>query len=343
MGRIYKALAKNLQECQPERPESTGKARRLDPGSRVVAEPENYRYAGFGFGQPTSSRVIEFQSLTVHKPAITEADITGLLENVLAESSQIMRPDIHRLSPEAPRHLQIAPATAPVFAEPNHLAQLNVNQVEPHLIALTGGAAAATESYRTLAVRLLNMASSKQKRLKTLVVTSARAGEGKTTVAANLAWIMAKLSERRVLLIDANLQNPSVFTRLGLTPQHGWLDMVDKGLDFAEAATRLDPNGLYLLAPRKGEAPAQAEPLNAIASSEAEKIFEELAADFDFIVIDAPAVLDSADAQRLVSITDGTVMVARAGHTPHTCVTEALKSIPKERRVGVVLNEAQLN
>jgi Mrp family chromosome partitioning ATPase len=340
MGRIYKALAKNLQERQTQKSESPDPTPGFDNHQVVIANNlthnEDYRYAGLGFSQPAPSRVIEFQAPATNKPNISEDDIAGLLENILKESAKTSRSD-------SQRHLHMAPKTAAIFAEPKHIVNLNVNNIEPHLIALTGERAAAAENYRTLAVRLLNLTSSKNQKLKTLIMTSARAGEGKTTVATNLAWVMAKQYERRVLLIDANLQNPSVCARLGVTAQGSWLELIDKKLDFADAAIRLDPNGLYILSPKNQEALAGAAPLNDIASIQAEKLLEELAGHFDFIVIDAPALLDSADAQRLVSIADGTVMVTRAGYTPHTCVTEALKYIPKECRVGVVLNEAQIN
>jgi Mrp family chromosome partitioning ATPase len=143
-----------------------------------------------------------------------------------------------------------------------------------------------------------------------------------------------------VLLIDANLQNASVSQKLGLDPQSGWLDVVEGRTKFTEAALRLDPNGLYVLAARKlASGTPQTDELTSLRL---EKLFKELEPYFDFILIDAPPILDSADAQRMASIVDGTVMVSRAGHTRHTEVTDALKLVPKERRLGIVLNEAQL-
>jgi capsular exopolysaccharide synthesis family protein len=177
--------------------------------------------------------------------------------------------------------------------------------------------------------------------MKTLLITSAREGEGKTTVATNLAWVMAKPDQRRVLLIDVNLQNSSVSKKLNIDPPSGWLDVVEGHRKFADAAIRLDPNGLYVLAARKfADGAASADQLTSLRL---EKLFTELEPYFDFILIDAPPILDSADAQRMASIVDGTVLVSRAGHTSHTEVTDALKLVPKERRLGIVLNEAQIS
>ncbi|MEW6127065.1 MAG: CpsD/CapB family tyrosine-protein kinase [Acidobacteriota bacterium] len=344
MGRIYKALAKDWKERQQQaqKIESFDNPSSLRDESLASEETlngrEDYRFAGFGFGHSTMSRVVEFQSPATPKPAITEDEVVNLLETVLEESVQTSRPDTQR-------HLTVAPKApaAKVFSEPQHLVGLNALAVEPPLVALTNSDATAVESYRTLAVRLLNMTSNKNKKLKTLLVTSAESGEGKTIIATNLAWVMAKQSERRVLLLDANLQNPSVYDKLGVVTQSGWLDIIDQQAEFTTAATRLDPNGLYLLSPGKNQSSVNVEASNTITSERGKKFFEELADYFDFIVIDAPAILESADAQSLVAVADAAVMVTRAGHTPHQRVTEALKFIPKEQRVGVVLNEIQFN
>jgi Mrp family chromosome partitioning ATPase len=67
-----------------------------------------------------------------------------------------------------------------------------------------------------------------------------------------------------------------------------------------------------------------------------------LEADFDLIIIDSPAMLESSGAQRLAALVDGSVFVVRAGHTHHRTVTEALKLLPPERRLGLVLNESDV-
>ena len=71
-------------------------------------------------------------------------------------------------------------------------------------------------------------------------------------------------------------------------------------------------------------------------------LFAQLAARFDLVIIDAPALNDSAEAQQLAAIADGCVLVARAGHTSHQRLSEATDLVPQERRLGVVLNECDV-
>jgi protein-tyrosine kinase len=250
------------------------------------------------------------------------------------------------LSRSASQTAPASPIASPDFEEPHSITSLKSLTIDPHLVALTAEDTLAQERYRTLAVRVINAAS--RCKLKTLVVTSAEKGEGKSTVAINLAWSMAKRSERRVILIDASLRSPSISRMLGLASSRGWLNAADDLSNLADMIIRLDPNGLYVMA--SGILPTQANCQEATAdindaliSTRFEKLLAELQQRFDFIVIDAPPVLGSADAQHLASIADGTVIVARASVTHHSRVSDALALVPEDRRVGIVLNESEIN
>ncbi len=340
MGRVYKALAKSWKEeaRQPERKEPS----RI-PSPQTTAEPVTYDDAQsdivYGLGLALQESVVDYYTPARPADFNVEDEIPMLRDAAVSRESQI-----NDWSYE-PRRLAVAPIPKPtvVFTEPGTVVTVSNLSVEPHLVAINGSDVLAAERYRTLAVRLLNMASRQNKKTKTLLITSAREGEGKTTVATNLAWVMAKPGERRVLLIDAHIQSSTVCAKLKLNPQCGWLDVVDGNSRFVDAAIRLDPNGLYVMSPRKMEnGSTNTVTADVLTSSRVEQLFKELEQYFDFILIDAPPILDSADAQRIASIVDGTVMVTRAGRTPHTDVTAALKLIPKERRLGIVLNEARV-
>ena len=77
-------------------------------------------------------------------------------------------------------------------------------------------------------------------------------------------------------------------------------------------------------------------------SSRFERLLAELAARFDLIVIDAPAICDCAEAQQIAAIADAAVIVTRAGRTHHRRVSEATDLVPQERRLGVILNECEV-
>ncbi len=265
------------------------------------------------------------------------SELIALSEVIAASPRREVKPQtrpqsVHKLGDD----LRVATAPAPVFVEPSQAFAVSKTTVAACLTAITGDDAQASERYRTLGVRLLNLAA--KRKLKTVVVTSSREREGKSTVAINLAWAMAKAGERRVALIDANLDHQSVARMLGVKPQHGWLDVIENGVQLSNAITRLDPNKLYLLAagPEKNFTIR-----DAFSSQRIENLIADLERHFDFIIINAPTI-KSTDAQRLASITDSTLMVVRAGHTPHDEVREALKLVPRDACAGIVLNESDV-
>ncbi len=228
----------------------------------------------------------------------------------------------------------------PEFVEPLQSFSISDLKVDQHLAGLIEREDLARERYNTLAVRLINLGA-KHKR-KSLLITSALEGEGKTTVAANLAWVMAKQSGKRVLLLDADLRRPSICRMLGLRSPHGLMGVVEGRSTVLNSIVRIKPHGMYVLADRSiGDAPNLSAG-DVLTSSRVEGVLDEIESLFDFVIIDAPPITEFADAQRLASLADGTVLVVRACRTHHSAVTDALKLVPKERRVGVVLNVAEV-
>lgn len=226
-------------------------------------------------------------------------------------------------------------APAITFEEPSEVLNIGDRVVDRRFTTLTREDPLAVERCRVLAVKLLNLAD--RRKLKTLLITSAEAGEGKTTIAAGVAWLLARHPERRVLLIDANQASPSIGRTLGVDSTSGWLNLAERSCELKHALVRLDPNGLYVMTPG---APADAQSSDAF-SSRVEEVIAELSPSFDLVVVDSPAILESPEAQRLAAVLDGAVIVARAGHTHHSKVAAARKLVPKERRLGVVLNESE--
>jgi Mrp family chromosome partitioning ATPase len=214
----------------------------------------------------------------------------------------------------APRVESKPTAASPTLAlkEPSDIYNIADLGFDPHLAALAGTDALAAERYRTLAARLLSLTD--RLKLKSLLITSAEPSEGKTTVAINIAWALAKRPGRRVLLVDANPE-PAVGRALGL---------YRKGASWAAELVRLDPNRLYVL--------TQPLPL--------ETVLAELAPQFDLLVVDSASILQSVETQRLAGALDGAVIVARAGRTNRRKVSAARKLIPKPKRLGLVLNES---
>jgi capsular exopolysaccharide synthesis family protein len=230
-----------------------------------------------------------------------------------------------------------ASAASIAFEEPRNVSNIRHLAIDPHVAALADDDPIAVERYRALAVKLMDLAD--RRKLKTLLITSAEAGEGKTTVATGTAWSLAKHPERRVLLIDASPNSSAVGRMLGIDPQCGWLNLLNGSCELKNALIRLEPNGLYVLTPG-----ATADPHSSdTSSSQLEDLIVELVPRFDLVIVDSSPILESSEAQRLATILDGAVIVARASHTHHSKVTAARKLVPKERRLGVVLNESEVD
>ena len=228
----------------------------------------------------------------------------------------------------------------PDFVEPLQSFSIRGLEIDQHLAGLIDRDDLARERYNTLAVRLINLAAKHSR--KSLLITSALEGEGKTTVAANLAWVMAKQSGKRVLLLDADLRRPSICRMLGLRSPHGLMGVVEGRSSVLGSIVRIKPHGMYVLADRSiGDIPNLSAG-DVLTSSSVENVLNEIESLFDFVIIDAPPITEFADAQRLAGLADGTVLVVRAGRTHHNAVTDALKLVPKDRRVGVVLNVAEV-
>ncbi|MEW6209976.1 MAG: CpsD/CapB family tyrosine-protein kinase [Acidobacteriota bacterium] len=347
MGRVYNALIKSDRWRDRSRPIGAPSARHQSRDEQTAhtdeqwTAPQDNQYTwnpkDFDQAAEFESDDSESEKKEFHEASHRSTDHSHPeAENEFALS---------QTKPGLPR-LRVASVPAPpAFTEPNRSLSVLDLAVEPHLAAVAASDALAAERFRTLAVRILNLAS--RRKLKTMLVTSAQEGEGKSTVAANLAWVMAKKEERRVLLVDSDLRRPSIDRLLGIETERGWLDMIESKARLHEAAVRIDPNGLYVLTPRATrEAALQSDyhtgGSDAFTSSRVEEMLRDLENFFDFIVIDSPPILEFADSQRLASIVDGTMIVVRAGRTHHDAVMDALKLIPKERRLGVALNCSQV-
>ena len=255
-------------------------------------------------------------------------DSIALIERIAAAQSQKRDPLLRVADPVVSK--------TPAFAEPRTVFDVRDLRIEAHWAALHDKDQLARERYRTLAVRLLSLNS--RRKMKTLLVTSAEEGEGKTTVAINLAWSLAKSLEGRVLFLDANPGASPLSRVLGPHARRGWMDIAEGSCSFGDACCMARPNGLYMLTPG-GYSPAGDD---ALLSPSFDKLIASLEADFDLIIIDSPAILESPGSQRLASLADVTVFVVRAGHTHHRAVTEGLTLLPPERRLGLVLNESDV-
>ena len=188
------------------------------------------------------------------------------------------------------------------------------------------------ERYRTFRTALL---LSRAGGLKSLVITSAFAREGKTATAVNLAVVLAQLG-KRVLLVDADLHKPRLHEVLGVSNRTGLVSILAENLEPARAIIKTELPDLFVVP----SGPSSPNP-SGLLSSEAMTRFLELSClNFDYVVLDAPPVVPLADAIIVGSQTDGVVLCVQGGHTPREQVLKARDKLLRSgvRILGVLLN-----
>jgi protein-tyrosine kinase len=209
------------------------------------------------------------------------------------------------------------------------------HRFDPYLVALTAPASFAAEQYQGLRLTVEQLKGQRDVRL--IAVTSASTGDGKTVTAINLAGVLARGSDARVLLIDADLRRPMIAARLGLSPVDapGLVDAVADELVGLDAVThKIDGFNLAVV-----PAGATRRPIHDILRSpRLERILQEARQRYDFVVLDTPPLLPVFDAAIVAKLVDGLLVVVAANHTPRKLLAEALTHLDPSKVLGIVFN-----
>ena len=173
--------------------------------------------------------------------------------------------------------------------------------------------------------------------IKVLQLTSALPGEGKSSIAANLARATA-LAGAATLLIDADLRRPSVAANLGLPASPGLAEVLSGGADLSSVLMRDSYTGCDFLA---GNNPISgAEAINLLSSREMSNLIEKVRTAYDIVIIDSAPLLPVADPRVLVGQVDGVALVVASELTSRSAVQSALQETPgiETKILGVVMN-----
>jgi succinoglycan biosynthesis transport protein ExoP len=189
-----------------------------------------------------------------------------------------------------------------------------------------------SESYRTIRSSLL--LTQMEQPLRVVLLTSARPGEGKTSVTLNLALTLAQ-SGRRVVVVDADLRAGNCHRMLGVSNRRGLADVLSNSLPLEEVLQRTAVDGLFFI-PRGAIPPY---PADLLGSGTMEGVLQTLREGFDLVLIDSPPAIAVSDAELLSVQCDGVLVVLRAQKTPAETVQRMVERLETvgARILGTVL------
>ncbi len=191
------------------------------------------------------------------------------------------------------------------------------------------------EEFRSLRTRLNHLQTLQP--IHTVVITSPSPAEGKSFAAANLALSESHLAGNLVLLMDFDFRRPVVHNLFQLERSPGATDYLLGKAPLSACMKRIAGSNLYVM---PAGSPVK-NPLELLNLREVRTLFEELPKTFNWVLLDSPPLLFSADSNLLGTLTDGTVLVVRIGATTIDTVHRAMQSLCENNVLGIVVNGAR--
>lgn len=195
-----------------------------------------------------------------------------------------------------------------------------------------------SEAYRSLRTKIMFLSSHQE--IKKILVTSSQMKEGKTLTTANLAVAFAQ-ENKRVLIIDADIRNPSMHNIFQKSNQFGLTNILSNKVKVLDAILPTEIPNLSIIT--SGTTPSH--PSELISSIKMHNILDQIVEKFDLILIDSPPTLAIADSQILSALCDGVVFVVSQGKIKRQVVKKALLSLKQMNAyvLGVVLNNVKMS
>jgi capsular exopolysaccharide synthesis family protein len=194
------------------------------------------------------------------------------------------------------------------------------------------------EAIRTLRNTIL--LSDFEGRLRSIVLTSAAPGEGKTTLAAHLAIANADRGQK-TLLVDGDMRRPSVHTKFGLSTREGLSNVLTGELAWQQVVCAIeDKPNLNIITAGPGSHRAA-----DLIGPRLSTLLDEFAKDYDLVILDSPPLLGFAECLQMSTAADGVLIVSYAGETRRRAVAEVVTVLNRLHAniIGVVLNRASSN
>lgn len=206
------------------------------------------------------------------------------------------------------------------------------------LITNTDAKSPVSEAYRTIRTNI-EFSKISGKALKVILITSSIPHEGKSTSIANLGVVMAQAG-KRVVVVDCDFRNPTQHKKFKLE-NRGISNCVATGISLAEVTVATELEGLYVIP----SGPVAPNPSELLASERMTELIRELAASYDYVLIDAPPIMPVTDAAILSAKVDGVIMLLASGEVSPQIAKEAKTRLEQAgaHLLGVVLNKVEVN
>lgn len=206
------------------------------------------------------------------------------------------------------------------------------------LVTITHPKSPIAEAYRTLRTNI--QFSSFDKSVKTVTVTSSGPGEGKSTVASNLAVVTAQ-SGKKTLIIDCDQRRSRLHKVFGLSNMVGLSNMLAGEVAFPDVVQQTEIQNLFLLT--AGTRPPN--PSELLASEKMKNFIHTMREEFDFVIMDTPPVLIVTDAQLLADYTDGYLLIVSSGTVDRNAAAKSKELLENvnAKLLGVVLNNLEIS
>jgi capsular exopolysaccharide synthesis family protein len=193
------------------------------------------------------------------------------------------------------------------------------------------------ESYRSIRTTLL--VSSSPGKIKSILITSPLAREGKSATVSNLGITLSQ-ANKRVVILDVDLRKPKQNKIFGLNSGWGLTHFVSSYIEAADLVRPTQFPNLFLI----NSGPVPANPIELLTSEKMDALITFLKRSFDYILLDAPPLLAVSDALALGPVIDGVILVTRGGQTPIPALRQAKQKLDAHRLkcLGVILNGVNL-
>jgi len=193
--------------------------------------------------------------------------------------------------------------------------------VDGRIVAYCDEHSHVAEQYRMIRTNLAYL--SPENPVKSILITSAQAREGKSLTACNIAMALAQDATRKTVLIDADFRRASIHTIFGISKTPGFSDIITGEAQLDTLVVKPRVGNLYII-PTGG---SKQNPSELLVSTRVKGIIDSLKKQFDYIIFDTPPVLHFTSASELGSLCDAVVLIVKSGTTQKHFIREAFISL----------------